>query len=86
MKITDIYGKEDVVDIKFKSLSNKYKENDLITLVGNLRTYSQQISETKRGVPHQHALEDCTTRAPQQGGAIARTRLHYQVLIDNAVA
>lgn len=43
-------GKEDVVDIKFKSLSNKYKENDLITLVGNLRTYSHQVSETKNKV------------------------------------
>ena len=43
-------GKEDVIDIKFKSLSNHYKENDLVCLTGNVRSYSHKVSETKNCV------------------------------------
>lgn len=35
-------GKEDIVNIKFKRFSNPYKENEEISLTGNLRTFSRK--------------------------------------------
>lgn len=43
-------GAEDVINLRFKSYSNKYKENDLITLQGNLRSYSYKVSQDKNKV------------------------------------
>lgn len=43
-------GAEDVINLRFKSYSNKYKENDLITLKGNVRSYSYKVSEDKNKV------------------------------------
>lgn len=35
-------GSEDVIPIKFKRFCNKYKEDDFVELVGNIRSYSEQ--------------------------------------------
>ena len=43
-------GKEDILSLKFKKFSNIYKDGDSIEIVGNLRSYSQKISETKNKV------------------------------------
>lgn len=37
-------GKEDIVTLKFKSLSNTYKEDTQISIVGNVRSYSKQLN------------------------------------------
>lgn len=43
-------GHEDVINLRFKSFSNRYKENDEITLLGNVRSYSYRVSEDKNKV------------------------------------
>ena len=43
-------GAEDVINLRFKSYCNKYKENDFITLKGNVRSYSYKVSEDKNKV------------------------------------
>lgn len=43
-------GKEDLINLKFKSFSNKYKENDQVSLTGNLRSYSYKVAEGKNKV------------------------------------
>lgn len=43
-------GSEDVVDIKFKRFCNKYKENDLVFLKGNVRSYSYKLDNGKNKV------------------------------------
>lgn len=43
-------GSEDVIDIKFKRFSNKYKDNDIVQLTGNIRSFSRKISDKKNKV------------------------------------
>ena len=43
-------GKEDILSLKFKKFSNIYKDGDAIELLGNIRSYSQKINETKNKV------------------------------------
>ena len=43
-------GKEDILSLKFKKFSNKYKDGDIIELVGNLRSYSKKIDDFKSKV------------------------------------
>lgn len=43
-------GKEDIISLKFKKFSNKYREGDKAELLGNIRSYSQKISDTKNKV------------------------------------
>ncbi len=43
-------GKEDVINLRFKSFSNTHRENDEITITGNLRSYSYKVSEDKNKV------------------------------------
>lgn len=43
-------GQEDVINLRFKSLSNKYKENDEIAITGNLRSYSYKVRDGKNKV------------------------------------
>lgn len=43
-------GAEDVINLRFKTFSNKYKENDEVTLKGNVRSYSYKVSEDKNKV------------------------------------
>lgn len=42
--------KEDVLEIKFKESANEYKEGDQISLSGNVRSFSQRISDTRNKV------------------------------------
>lgn len=37
-------GLESVINLKFKRLSNQYSENQFISLIGNVRTYSSNIN------------------------------------------
>lgn len=43
-------GDEDVINLRFKCFSNRYKENDEVTLQGNIRSYSYKVSEDKNKV------------------------------------
>ncbi len=43
-------GYEDVINLRFKSFSNKYKDNDKISITGNIRSYSYKVSEDKNRV------------------------------------
>lgn len=43
-------GSEDILNIKFKRFSNRYKENDLVFLKGNVRSYSYKVAENKNKV------------------------------------
>lgn len=43
-------GVEDVVELKFKKLTNKYKENDLVFLKGNVRSYSYKVENNHNKV------------------------------------
>ena len=43
-------GYEDVINLRFKSFSNKYKDNDKISITGNVRSYSYKVSEDKNRV------------------------------------
>lgn len=36
--------KEDVITLKFKRFANKFKEDDKISIVGNVRSYSKQLN------------------------------------------
>ena len=48
--VTRDVGKEDLLSLKFKKYSNKYKEGDIIELTGNLRSYSQKLDNNKNKV------------------------------------
>lgn len=42
-------GKEDdVISLKFKKFSNRYKEGDLVELKGNIRSYSQRLGDKNK--------------------------------------
>ncbi len=43
-------GQEDIVNLRFKAFSNKHKENDEISIVGNIRSYSYKVNEDKNKV------------------------------------
>lgn len=43
-------GYEDVINLRFKSFSNKYKDNNKINITGNIRSYSYKVSEDKNRV------------------------------------
>ena len=43
-------GQEDVINLKFKSFSNKYKDNDEVELLGNIRSYSRKTEDNKNKV------------------------------------
>lgn len=43
-------GHEDVINLRFKSFSNPYKDNDKISISGTVRSYSYKIDETKNRV------------------------------------
>lgn len=45
-----VNGSEDVINLRFKSFCNKYKENDEIEIKGNVRSYSYKVSEDKNKV------------------------------------
>lgn len=43
-------GHENIINLKFKSFSNKYRDNDIISLKGNIRSYSYKINADKNKV------------------------------------
>ena len=43
-------GKDDIITLKFKKYSNKYKEGDLVELTGNIRSFSQKLDNGKNKV------------------------------------
>ncbi len=43
-------GREDTINLKFKSYSNKYKDGSVVELVGNVRSFSSKVSEDKNKV------------------------------------
>lgn len=43
-------GQEDVVNLRFKTFSNHYSENDEVSLVGNIRSYSQKTEDGRNKV------------------------------------
>ena len=43
-------GQEDMINLRFKSFSNHYQENDNICLKGNIRSYSHKTEEGKNKV------------------------------------
>ena len=43
-------GYEDTLTIKFKKFSNKYQENDVVSLTGNVRSFSRQFENGKSKV------------------------------------
>lgn len=48
--VTRENGQEDLINLKYKSFSNKYSEGDEVFIKGNLRSYSYKVSETKNKV------------------------------------
>ena len=43
-------GREDVINLKFKSFSNPYKNNEHISIQGNIRSYSYKTEENSNRV------------------------------------
>ena len=43
-------GKEDIINLRFKSFSNRYSNNDEVYIKGNVRSYSYKVSEDKNKV------------------------------------
>lgn len=43
-------GIDDIISLRFKKFSNNYKEGQEISLIGNIRSYSRQISKDKNKV------------------------------------
>lgn len=43
-------GVEDVLKLKFKKYSNKYRDGDIIELTGNIRSYSRKLADGKNKV------------------------------------
>lgn len=41
-------GKENIINLKFKRFSNPYKNGDEISLIGNIRTYSQRLENKNK--------------------------------------
>ena len=43
-------NKEDNINIKFKNFSNNYKDGDIVSIKGNLRSFSQKLDDNKNKV------------------------------------
>lgn len=43
-------GIDDIVSLRFKKFSNTYKDGDTVSLTGNVRSYSKQLSDGKNKV------------------------------------
>ena len=43
-------GQEDIINIRFKSFCNKYKDNDEVVLTGNIRSYSYKVANDRNKV------------------------------------
>ena len=43
-------GEDDVLNLKFKRYSNQYTEGQIVSLLGNIRSYSQKLADGKNKV------------------------------------
>lgn len=43
-------GETDIIDLKFKKFANKYKEDDIVNLRGNIRSHSSKLDNGKNKV------------------------------------
>ena len=43
-------GKEDILHLRFKKFSNPYKDNQEVSIIGNVRSYSQHLDNGKNKV------------------------------------
>ena len=43
-------GQEDIINLRFKAFSNKYQDNDIVMLKGNVRSYSHKTEDNKNKV------------------------------------
>lgn len=43
-------GYESILPLKFKQFSNIYKDGDIVSIIGNIRSYSTKVSDTKNKV------------------------------------
>lgn len=41
-------GKEDLINLKFKKFSNPYQDGDAVSLIGNVRTYTQRVGDRSK--------------------------------------
>lgn len=41
-------GKEDILSLRFKSLSTAHQDGDMVSIVGNLRSYSQKLEDKNK--------------------------------------
>ena len=41
-------GKEDLINLKFKKFSNPYQDGDEVSLIGNVRTYTQRVGDKSK--------------------------------------
>ena len=48
LRVKRVDNKEDLLNLKFKKFSNPYKNGDTVSLVGNIRTYSQKLQDKNK--------------------------------------
>ena len=70
-------GKEDVINLRFKSFSNRYNNNDEVCIKGNIRSYSYKINEDQNKVviyvfTYFDAPEEFVTNKVQVDGRICK--------------
>ncbi len=46
--VTQENGKENLLNLKFKKFCNPYKENMEVSIIGNIRTYSQKLEDKNK--------------------------------------
>lgn len=71
-------GYESILPLKFKQFSNIYRDGDMVTLSGNIRSYSTRLSETKNKVELY-----CFTYFDRPDGIDANTKNHF--IIDGSI-
>lgn len=71
-------GYESILPLKFKQFSNTYKDGDIVTLSGNIRSYSTRLSETKNKVELY-----CFTYFDKPDGIDANIKNHF--IIDGSI-
>ena len=48
LRVKRVDNKEDLLNLKFKKFSNPYNNGDTVSLVGNIRTYSQKLQDKNK--------------------------------------
>ena len=72
-------SKEDIINLRFKTFSNRYKDGDTVRLTGNIRSYSCRVAEDKNKVTiyvftyfDYPEIEDGTTNSATIDGRICK--------------